>query len=138
MAQTASLGKKHICAECSTKFYDLGKDPAACPKCGTEVVQEVRESVFAMVTPKAKQEKKPKKSAETKELDAMKMSEPLDMMDDGDDELGSLSELDDRPTQGQHAGHDDDVEESDLMDEKAGYGTILDNADHLGDEEARA
>jgi hypothetical protein len=59
------------------------------------------------------------------------------MMDDGDDDLGSLSELDDRPTQGQHAGHDDDVEESELMDEKAGYGTILDSADHAGDDDAR-
>jgi hypothetical protein len=29
------LGKKHDCAECGTKFYDLGKADAVCPKCGT-------------------------------------------------------------------------------------------------------
>jgi uncharacterized protein (TIGR02300 family) len=137
MAHIASLGKKHTCTGCSIKFYDLGKDPASCPKCGTEVEIEVQQSVFALVSAKAKHEKKLKKSAEAKELDAMKASEPLDMMDDGDDELGSLSELDDRPTQGQHAGHDDDIVESDLMDEKAGYSTILDNADHLGEEDSR-
>ena len=31
------LGAKHDCAECSARFYDLNKDPAVCPKCGTKV-----------------------------------------------------------------------------------------------------
>ena len=30
------LGVKRVCVACSTKFYDLGKTPAICPKCGTE------------------------------------------------------------------------------------------------------
>ena len=30
------LGTKRICVSCSTRFYDLGKSPAICPKCGTE------------------------------------------------------------------------------------------------------
>jgi uncharacterized protein (TIGR02300 family) len=30
------LGAKQICPTCSTKFYDLGRRPAACPKCGAE------------------------------------------------------------------------------------------------------
>ena len=30
------LGLKRVCVACSTKFYDLGKSPAICPKCGTE------------------------------------------------------------------------------------------------------
>src|SRR5271165_331078 len=30
------LGLKRTCVACSTKFYDLGKSPAVCPKCGTE------------------------------------------------------------------------------------------------------
>jgi uncharacterized protein (TIGR02300 family) len=30
------LGTKRICVSCSTRFYDLGKTPAICPKCGTE------------------------------------------------------------------------------------------------------
>ncbi|MGI8840405.1 MAG: TIGR02300 family protein [Caulobacteraceae bacterium] len=30
------LGAKQICPSCSIKFYDLGRRPAACPKCGAE------------------------------------------------------------------------------------------------------
>ncbi len=30
------LGAKQICPNCQAKFYDLGKRPAACPKCGTQ------------------------------------------------------------------------------------------------------
>lgn len=30
------LGAKQICPHCQAKFYDLGKRPARCPKCGTE------------------------------------------------------------------------------------------------------
>jgi len=29
------LGRKYECAECGTKFYDLGKSEPLCPKCGT-------------------------------------------------------------------------------------------------------
>jgi uncharacterized protein (TIGR02300 family) len=30
------LGSKRVCVSCSTRFYDLGRSPAICPKCGTE------------------------------------------------------------------------------------------------------
>ncbi len=30
------LGAKQICPTCQTKFYDLGKRPAHCPKCATD------------------------------------------------------------------------------------------------------
>ena len=30
------LGAKQICPTCSTKFYDLGRRPAVCPKCAAE------------------------------------------------------------------------------------------------------
>jgi uncharacterized protein (TIGR02300 family) len=29
------LGAKQICPNCQTKFYDLGRRPAVCPKCAT-------------------------------------------------------------------------------------------------------
>lgn len=29
------LGLKRHCMQCGAKFYDLNKDPAVCPKCGT-------------------------------------------------------------------------------------------------------
>jgi uncharacterized protein (TIGR02300 family) len=30
------FGTKRVCVACGTRFYDLTKVPAACPKCGTE------------------------------------------------------------------------------------------------------
>ncbi len=30
------LGLKRVCVSCGTRFYDLTKQPAICPKCGTE------------------------------------------------------------------------------------------------------
>lgn len=35
------LGTKRVCVSCSTKFYDLQKVPAVCPKCGTEQPAEL-------------------------------------------------------------------------------------------------
>ena len=29
-------GKKVVCLNCETKFYDLNRKPAICPNCGTE------------------------------------------------------------------------------------------------------
>ncbi len=34
------LGSKRVCVACSTRFYDLTKVPAVCPKCGTEQPNE--------------------------------------------------------------------------------------------------
>ena len=31
-------GKKHICSECGTKFYDMNKPTPECPKCGSQIV----------------------------------------------------------------------------------------------------
>jgi len=30
------LGLKRSCVACGTRFYDLGRSPAICPKCGAE------------------------------------------------------------------------------------------------------
>ena len=31
-------GKKHICSDCSTKFYDMNKPTPECPNCGSQVL----------------------------------------------------------------------------------------------------
>lgn len=33
---TSDRGLKHVCPECETKYYDLGKAVAACPRCGAK------------------------------------------------------------------------------------------------------
>lgn len=35
MTSELNLGTKHECPSCGTKYYDLGKPKAACPKCGS-------------------------------------------------------------------------------------------------------
>lgn len=30
-----NLGLKRVCGSCGTKFYDFGRSPIVCPKCGT-------------------------------------------------------------------------------------------------------
>ena len=35
------LGTKRVCVSCGARFYDLMKQPAVCPKCGTEQPAEV-------------------------------------------------------------------------------------------------
>ena len=47
------LGAKHDCAECSARFYDLNKDPAVCPKCGTKIVPSTKTKAKAKVRVKA-------------------------------------------------------------------------------------
>jgi uncharacterized protein (TIGR02300 family) len=41
----AEWGTKRICGECGTRYYDMRRDPAKCPKCG---------AVFEAVSAKAK------------------------------------------------------------------------------------
>ncbi len=40
------LGTKHECYNCGTKFYDLGKSPALCPKCGADQSEAKREEAL--------------------------------------------------------------------------------------------
>ena len=33
-------GKKHVCSNCNTKFFDLNKEKIICPNCKTEIVMK--------------------------------------------------------------------------------------------------
>ena len=44
-------GKKVICLNCETKFYDLNRKPVICPNCGTEYIDPSIETISS----KAKQ-----------------------------------------------------------------------------------
>ena len=41
MTSVTARGLKHTCAACETRYYDLGRLPATCPKC-----QQVETSVI--------------------------------------------------------------------------------------------
>ena len=38
-------GRKVVCSNCETKFYDLNRKPVICPSCGTEFVDQVVNSI---------------------------------------------------------------------------------------------
>ena len=59
------LGTKHECYSCGTKFYDLGKPEALCPKCGAN-----QKDVSTSETPAASQASRRRRKAEiSKSLD---------------------------------------------------------------------
>ncbi|MDP8919859.1 MAG: TIGR02300 family protein [Pseudomonadota bacterium] len=47
------LGLKRQCMSCGAKFYDLSKDPAVCPKCGTVFQATAMSRVAAPVAARA-------------------------------------------------------------------------------------
>lgn len=96
------LGAKQICPNCQSKFYDLGRRPATCPKCGTtfdpeEAVRNRRIRARAAPADYEADEEKPEKVAdvdvegfedeadETPELDAGAEAEPLETDEDAVD-----------------------------------------------------
>jgi uncharacterized protein (TIGR02300 family) len=93
------LGAKQICPNCQSKFYDLGRRPATCPKCGTtfdpeEAVRSRRMRARATPVDYENDEEKPAKVVpevegfedepdETPELDQVVEPEPLETDEDG-------------------------------------------------------
>lgn len=49
-----SLGKKYTCFKCKTKFYDLNKPEAICPKCGADQRDDPNPEPQEPVIPKYK------------------------------------------------------------------------------------
>ena len=43
----AEWGKKVVCLNCETKFYDLNRKPAICPNCGSEYTDPTAETVLS-------------------------------------------------------------------------------------------
>jgi len=61
------LGLKRTCVACGSKFYDMGKQPASCPKCGTEQpAEQPRPRRSANIVP---DEKLKKRAVATTEAD---------------------------------------------------------------------
>lgn len=77
------LGTKHTCFKCATKFYDLKKPVAVCPKCGADQ----RESPALKAPPSerrsraAARQPEPEVEPVLEEADA-EGEEPLDELED--------------------------------------------------------
>lgn len=76
------LGTKRICVQCGARFYDLAKQPATCPKCGTEQPAEqprLRRLPAAVI--EDKRPKKPAPEAEDGDID-IEVAEDADVLED--------------------------------------------------------
>ncbi|MFL5264729.1 MAG: TIGR02300 family protein [Anaeromyxobacteraceae bacterium] len=84
------LGVKHTCWKCSTKFYDLKKANAVCPKCGADpkAAPVVKAPTLAERRKAAKEEPVEEIAAEVDEADLEEVDEPAeeDAAEDADAE----------------------------------------------------
>jgi hypothetical protein len=81
------LGSKHECAECDTKFYDMGKPVPVCPKCGTNQVEHAKAKAKAAAAAEA---------AVLAEIDDPEVEDHvIDLVDEDDEEEDLLDEEDD-------------------------------------------
>jgi uncharacterized protein (TIGR02300 family) len=85
------LGLKRSCVACGTRFYDLARSPAVCPKCGTEQPAEQPRLRRAAATA-APDEKLKKRAAAGAEAEG----EELEVEDvEGDEAIEDAEELED-------------------------------------------
>lgn len=84
------LGLKRVCVACGTKFYDLTRAPALCPKCGTE--QPAEQPKLRRTTSALPAEEKVKKRAAEPELEG----EEVEIEDvEADETIEDAEELED-------------------------------------------
>jgi hypothetical protein len=104
-----NLGNKRVCVGCSAKFYDLEKNPAACPKCKTmndinaqykvrrksKIVIEV-DNDDPLIKNKAKQDAKQKPKKSSKRIEGVNLEDFDDVVIvEGEDEIEEIEEIDD-------------------------------------------
>ncbi len=69
------FGAKRVCVACGTRFYDLGRAPAVCPKCHTE---QPAEQPRLRRPPGLPEERRPKKPAPVPEETGLEIEEPAE------------------------------------------------------------
>ena len=121
------LGAKQICPTCSSKFYDLGRRPAHCPKCGAdfdpeEALRSRRVRPRGPLPEEEAEEVKPveaeaeddgfeAEAEEAPELDEGAEAEPLEVADDEDPAEATPAAPDD--ALGVDFAEEEDLEEAD-------------------------
>lgn len=99
-------GTKRLCQSCATKFYDFGRSPIVCPKCGSEFDPESVLKSRRRAPAKPAKPVKPAKVAPVEEEEA-----ELEDGEDGEDEDIAL---------------DDETEDAD---------SVIEDTSDLGDDE---
>ena len=136
-------GTKRACPKCAARFYDLGKNPAHCPKCGTEhdvtAIAKPRrgrgkavvQTIAADAKEKAKLDAKLKAKKPVKEIEDIDLEEFEDIETlDTEEEIEELEEIEDIETLDELEKADDgkpgdeNNDEIDVVDE-----TLIDDVD---------
>lgn len=128
------LGEKRVCGSCGAKFYDLGKTPIICPKCGTPYEEAARPAKAS--APVAPVEEKPvveedalgsDDAADSDDVEVVADDDTTvsledtiedDLSDDDEDELDELKEFDE---------FEEDFEEDDIDEDDSDVALIDDN-----------
>ena len=120
------LGLKRQCMSCGAKFYDLNKDPAVCPKCGTLFQATALSRVAAPVAARAEDEDETELESVGPEMVSLDEVEA----DEADKDLPSDDDID--------VGDDVGDEDTFLEDEEEGDDDVSDliDSDIEDDEEA--
>ena len=118
------LGLKRQCMSCGAKFYDLNKDPAVCPKCGTVFQAAALTRVAAPVAARAADEDEVELEStgpEMVSLDEVEAGEnEKDIPVDDDIDVADDVADDDTFLEDEEEGDDDvsDLIDSDLEDDE--------------------
>ena len=143
----SELGAKQICPTCSSKFYDLGRRPAHCPKCGAEfdpeealrsrrvrtrgpLPEEEVEEVRAKPV-EADEEEEFEAVEEAPELDEAVEAEPLDTGDEDEDGGPEAAPAAPDEALGVDFAEDEDLEDAD--DDEVPF--IEDDEDEFSEDE---
>lgn len=103
------LGLKRTCVACGAKFYDMMKQPAVCPKCGTEQpAEQPRPRRSANIVPDDKLKKRAAVAAEAdtddvelEDVEADAGVEDADELEDEDEAIADEIEVEtDREEEG--------------------------------------
>jgi uncharacterized protein (TIGR02300 family) len=93
------LGTKRQCQECGSKFYDLGRDPIICPKCG---------ATFQVAALKARAATARKDDDEEDEIEAAEPAAELVPLEEADAPDDAAAVADDPEIDEDIAADDDD------------------------------
>lgn len=119
-------GTKRFCQNCGARFYDMGRDPVTCPKCGTPFAPRPlvrqRKAATAVAEEASPATAKKGKAVAVDDAETVEDTAPTDVEDDEfdetDEDLDSLTddEEDDSLMEDASELGEDDDDMSEVMD----------------------
>ena len=129
-----NLGKRHTCKSCETRFFDLNKNPAVCPKCGEGIRIAKPETERPVVAAAETEVETPSTDTTTGEAasDAVDAADAPEDSEDSDLEaLEGSDEVDDLEAELEDDQGDDDLMEdtSDMGEDNDDMSEVLEHVD---------